>query len=173
MRPRTFLLIILLLFTARMASAQRSSSDFWDRIVVGGSLGAQFGNLTVIQVAPNIGYQLTEEWIAGIGMRYYYLNDKDFNYKTDIYGGSIFSQYYFLESFVAHGEVEMLNREVYYPGEREFRRVNVTSVLVGGGVRLHAGGNTYFTILGLWNLNESFESPYVNPIIRAGIAVGL
>jgi hypothetical protein len=151
--------------------SQRPS--FGSRLVYGGGVGLQFGDITLIQVAPNIGYKITDEWVSGIGLRYIYLEDRRFNYKTDIYGGSVYSQYYFLEQFLAHAEIEVLNLDAYHEVERRLQRTNVTSVLVGGGLKMHAGGNTYFTILGLWNLNETPLSPYTNPIIRVGLAIGL
>ncbi len=46
---------------------------------------------------------------------------------------------------------------------------------MGWGFKQRVGGNSYIYILGLWNLNETKESNFVqpNPVIRAGIAIGL
>ena len=168
----TKLILLSLMLCPLFIYGQRKPS-FGSRLVVGGGLGAQFGDITLIQVAPNIGYRVTEDLITGIGLRYFYLNDKVVNYHTNIYGGSINSQYYFLDNFLTHAEVEVLNLDAFNTIDRSIRRTNVTSVLVGGGIKVHAGGNTFFTILGLWNLNETPLSPYTNPILRVGLVVGL
>ena len=155
-------------------TAQQSKKSFGQRLVFGGGLGAQFGDVTIIEVAPTIGYKVTDNLIAGLGGKYIYLNDKFFNYKTNIYGGSVFTQYYFLQNFVAHSEVEVLNLEVFDQIlDKKAERRNVTSVLVGGGVRFSTGTNSAIIMMILWNLNETIYSPYANPIFRFGFAIGI
>jgi hypothetical protein len=146
---------------------------FSDRLVYGAGFGLQFGDITYIQLAPSIGYKLTDQWIAGVGLRYIYLNDRLFKYESNVYGGSVFTQYHFLENFLTHAEVEVLNLDAYSTIEKRYQRTNITSILVGGGIKLYAGGNSFFTILGLLNLNETPLSPYSNPIIRAGFIIGM
>ncbi len=142
------------------------------RLVVGGILGAQFGSATFIEVSPNIGYMFTDNFLAGIGLRYQYF-EQDFQfykYKSNTYGGGVFGQYYFLENFIAHLEYELLNlNDLNNPEER----ANVTSIFVGGGYRSMMGSRSFFSILLLYNLNETFNTPYTNPIIRIGFGLGL
>ena len=167
------LLLIITLFIGAFPAHSQQNGSFWNRMVFGGNIGAQFGDITIVEVAPTIGYRITDEFISGIGLKYIYFKDKFYNFQTDIYGGSIYSQYYFLNSFVAHGEIEVLNLDAYNPISETSIRKNITSVLVGGGLKFEAGRNTFITILGLWNLNETPESPYTNPIIRVGLVVGI
>jgi hypothetical protein len=47
------------------------------------------------------------------------------------------------------------------------------SFFVGGGYNQRIGGNTAMYIMILWNLNDTPNSPYVNPIIRVGFSAGL
>ena len=68
-----------------------SSSGFdWDRITIGGGLGLSFGTLTIIEIAPSIGYYLTDNILVGVGGRYSYYKDNIVNSRTTIYGGRFF-----------------------------------------------------------------------------------
>ena len=44
----------------------------WKRVTIGGGLGLTFGDITVIEIAPNLGYYLTNQILAGIGLNYTY-----------------------------------------------------------------------------------------------------
>ncbi len=157
------------------SSSKKSGGFDFDRVVFGGSFGAQFGDITLVDLSPTIGYQLTENLLTGFGVRYIYYEEKfRFNtFKTNIYGGSIFAQYTFLENFIAHTEIEALNLEDIEVFTRETRRIWINSVFVGGGYRYALGGNSFVNFLILFNLNETVNSPYTNPIIRINFGLGL
>lgn len=140
-----------------------------DKVVVGGNVGAQFGDFTIIEISPTAAYKLTENFLTGLGARYTYVKPRSFR-STNIYGAAAFSQYVFLEQFVLHAEVEYLSFENFdVPGERN----NYLSPLVGGGFRYSIGGNSFANILILLNLNSDIDSPYTNPIIRLNLGFGL
>ncbi|MFT6166630.1 MAG: hypothetical protein ACJAV5_000624 [Vicingaceae bacterium] len=140
-----------------------------DKVVVGGNLGAQFGDLTLIEVSPTVGYKLTEKWLAGVGARYIYVKPRLFP-STNIIGGAIFQQYAILEQVVLHAEFEYLSFEnIYNPGER----FDFYSPLVGAGYRSSIGGNAFASFLVLFNLNDDINSPYTNPILRFNFGFGL
>ena len=145
-----------------------------DRLVFGGNLGASFGDITYVELAPTAGYLITDNYLFGLSARYVYFEDRTlapaFIYKTNMYGGGIFNQYYILETVILHAEYELLNKYSHHKD----KRLNVGSVLVGGGYRSNMGGNSFFSILLLYNLNETIESPYnTNPILRVGIGIGM
>lgn len=142
-----------------------------ENIVVGGNVGAQFGNITVVNIAPTVGFKLRDSWLIGVSGTYVYYEDKRFlpSYKTNIYGGGIFTQYYFLEYFTAHLEYEVLNLEAQFSNQR----VNTEALLIGGGYRSAIGSSSFFNILLLYNLLEDVNYPYDNPIIRVGFGIGL
>lgn len=184
MKKQNKKILILLFQTALLlnsffASAQETATEKkafdWDRVVVGGNLGAQIGRITIVEVSPNIGYKLTENLLAGIGGTYLYYQDNDFDYSTNIYGGRLFGDYFILENFIAHAEYEVLNLEVNVPTATHEvgDRISVGSLLVGGGVRTTMGSNAFASILLLYNLNESLHSPYSNPILRIGFGIAL
>jgi len=127
----------------------------------------------------------------------YYLdtdNGNLYNYTTNIFGGSIFARYFLsgigipvIENMFIHLEVEPLvfnNNFTYNPsgsyidvyGNRYVKKndqISFTGYFIGGGYRQMLGGRSYMYLEMLWNFNESFYSPYSNPRIRMGFAVGI
>lgn len=149
--------------------------DIMDKLVIGGSFGAAFGDITFIDISPTVGYLVSDNVLLGIGGKYIYFKDNTPGYKfqTNIYAGSLFGQYFFLENFVAHAEYELMNRGFSRdPSRFELERINVHSVFLGGGYRGSLGGNSFVNLLVLFNLNDSEFSPYTNPQIRAGFGIG-
>lgn len=118
------------------------------------------------------------------------------SYKSNVIGGSIYLRYYlsslfdnFLGNLFAHVEYEYLvyNRPFvqtnssigyilgadgywYLPGTQ---RIEYNSFFVGGGYRQPLGGRVSMDFLLLFNINDSYNSPYTNPIFRLGVGVGL
>src|SRR3972149_6393380 len=83
----------------------------WDKVYGGGGIGLQFGTITFVNVAPDIGYKITERYSAGIGIRYIYFADRRYTppFVLDIFGGSIFNRFIVTDFFFLHGEYEVLN----------------------------------------------------------------
>tara|TARA_B110000046_G_scaffold173759_1_gene196694 strand:+ start:41794 stop:42354 length:561 start_codon:yes stop_codon:yes gene_type:complete len=156
--------------SATKAAPQKKGFQL-DKVILGGNLSAQFGTVTLVHLNPSAGYKLKENLLVGISATYIYLEDKRFrpSYINNIYGGSLFTQFYFLENFIAHAEYERLN-----VGEKlESVRINVDAFLVGGGYRSQIGGNSFANIMILYNVIENEYYPYNNPIIRVGFGIGL
>lgn len=147
------------------------SSPFKDKLFTGGDLGLQFGNVTIVNISPILGYWITQDqFAAGVGTTYQYYNYPAYNFSTSIYGGNVFSRYYFGEYIFAHGEYELLNVEAF-DGFHE--RVFVPGLLAGGGYRQELGERSTLVFLILYNFSESYYTPYRNPVIRAGINIGI
>ena len=73
-----YLLSFGLLFMIGNTFSQESNTKKgfdWDRIVIGGNLGAQFGNITIAEISPNIGYMVTDNLLSGIGGTYIYYKE--------------------------------------------------------------------------------------------------
>lgn len=160
--------------SSKTKKSEASSKAGFDpsKLIVGGNIGLQFGNITLIEASPRIGYMLRPNLQLGLSGRYIYYEEKTIfgTFKNNIFGGGIFSQYYFLENFIAHVEYEVLNLDDYKP---PFERTNIQSVFVGGGYRSMVSDRAFFNLLLLYNLNETYNSPYTNPIIRIGFGLGL
>lgn len=139
------------------------------KFVYGGGLGLNFGNVTLINLAPSLGYRVSERFLPGISATYSYYHDSKLDISSTIYGGSLFSRYYLLPQLFAHGEYEVLNGD-WLIGRDRF---NVNSLFVGAGYSQRIAGNVFFNLLGLFNLNDGSFSPYTNPVLRGGFQVGI
>ena len=143
-----------------------------DKLRFGGSFGAAFGEITFVEISPTVGYLVKDYWLAGIGGRYMFYEDKHplFYYRTNIYGGNVFNQFYLMEKFIIHSEVEVLNLD----DRRDInKRANVTSIFIGGGYRSMISDRAFGSILILYNINDSYNTPYTNPVLRVSFGFGI
>ena len=142
----------------------------WNRVFWGGNLGAQFGSVTALNISPLIGYKITERVQVGVGATYLYFNYQMYNFSSTMYGGSVFGRIFVLENVFLHAEYEVLNIDSYdFPG----MRTNIENEYIGVGFRQPFGERSSYTIMVLWNANETKYSPYSNPVIRLGFNFGL
>ncbi|MCB0805793.1 MAG: hypothetical protein KDC05_08335 [Bacteroidales bacterium] len=176
-----------------------------ERISIGGGLGLSFSDYsTLVDVSPVIGYSVSDDFMVGIGLTYKYYRYKDyyrrlsdrelFDYKTNMYGMSVWSRYFLtkseipvIENMFLHAEIEPLLFTTDYAlapqGEyddifgnrynKQNQQQTLTGVFLGGGLMQPVGGRSYMYIEALWNFNEDLYSPYSNPRIRIGVSVGL
>jgi hypothetical protein len=152
------------------------NGDFLSRLDFGGYLGAQFGDVTLIDVSPIVTYRVTEKFNAGIGLtyQYYKINYTGYpDYKTSSYGGSVFARYYIWRDLFAHVEYAPLYVSYNDPVYQQEGTTWVHDFLIGGGYRQWIGQKAYMSLMILWNVNETYYSPYRNPIIRIGFGAGL
>jgi hypothetical protein len=196
-----YLLIILfnIVLTAPLVEAQQKPGAqatssvqrerFKDRLLYGGVLGLQFGTLTLIDVAPMVGYKLTPSIETGVGLTYKYYRYRDFYYnqytnqrfdlESHIFGASIYSRFHILNPLFAHVEFERLmynHDEIYFQGTqmlREPKQTYINGLLVGAGLKQRISDRSYFYILALWDLVQDEMSPYSNPLIRMGVMLGM
>jgi hypothetical protein len=177
------LVVLVILLFNQKALAQvddgnlRKENDFKSHLFFGGGLGLQFGYMTLIEVSPLVGYKVTPKFSVGISPTYkfYRYNDyygKDLDLKTNVFGGSIFSRYFIFENVFAHAEYEALLYNTQVPGYPSSQQ-QYNSLFVGGGYNQRLGENSATYIMVLWNLNDTPDSPYVNPIVRIGFSLGL
>jgi hypothetical protein len=186
-------LLLVLGLVARPAAAQYVEDDkpsqppvyeepWHKKLRPGGNFGAQFGNITYIEVSPLVGYQVTERFVPGLGASYIYYAEK-FNgrtFSTSLYGPRVFARYILLQeqNIFVHGEVQSISAERFdtRSGESKGRRW-LTSPLLGGGVLLPIGKRSAFMIMALYNFayesNNAANTLLYNPpiIIRVGFSL--
>jgi len=148
-----------------------------DRIWFGGNIGLSFGTVDYVEIAPLIGYSVTDKLSIGGSLVYRYRKDGRFqpSVSTTDYGGSLFGRYSVTPPVFVQAEYEYLNYEFVRP-DLSTGRDNFGSVLVGPGFSQSAGARTSFFVLALYNLtydSNDLRSPYTDPwIFRVGVAVG-
>lgn len=180
--------LILSCFTTYIAAQPKpkEKKTLWDRIYVGGNVGFQFGTVTDIEVSPHIGYKLYPRLSVGVGLTYEYYKQKaniynPYNINTHIYGYSLFSRVTLIEdlgktfgigngiSIIGQAEYERLSLDnifKYYSTEEG--RFWIDSFLVGGGISQAMGRRSSVYMMIMWNLNETVNTPYSNPIFKFG-----
>ena len=147
----------------------------------------------VDQLYGGLGFTYQYYWYKN----YYYYTDRPnieyLNYSASVYGGRIFFRYYlrslldnFLGNIFAHTEYEYLYytrpfkldphgniTDGYNLYSKGTSAIEINSIFVGGGYEQPIGGRAYLDLMVLFNLNDSYNSPYSNPVIRVGFGVGL
>ena len=170
---------------------EQEKEGFKENLFFGGYLWAQFGTITQVEVAPQVGYHLSDRFDVGVGLKYMYYNSRSFlgesyisteRISSHIFGGNVFTDFKVIKDLakilpfdfhgqmVAHLEYEGLNMperiDIY--GEHSGSRFWAHSYFVGGGLRQQIGRRGFVSFLLLYNLNHKPYLPYENPIFRIG-----
>ena len=163
--------------------------NFWRRVSLGGWFSVQFGSVTGVSVSPELKFRAVNQLYPGVGFIYQYALYRDamidpvtlqpVDYASSIVGGRFFLRYYlaglfdnFIGNFFAHTEYEYLSYVGHtdnYPDEV----TNFNSIFVGGGYKQPISNRAFFDFLILFNLNDTPNSPYTNPVFRFGFGMGL
>jgi hypothetical protein len=145
-----------------------------------------FGSSTYIEVAPMVGYHALERLVIGAGPHYTYRSVKVSPYYPDAYdthafGFKGFARFALItnaEQFLpinlfsdlfVHIEYEgmSLEKNIYFQ-PTDLGRFIYHGFLVGGGVNQRIGMYNSVSFMILWNVNDSYVSPYSNPVFRVG-----
>jgi len=178
---RRILPLILLTLLSCHALAQDSTmlrkhppkQSILERMFVGGNVGLQFGEVTYAEFSPIVGYKFNDKIAAGIGgiYQYYHFHNPYYDLETNVYGGRVFGRYNFTDYLFGHLEYEYLNLEAF---DFKRRRVDVGSLLAGGGYVQRISDHSGIVAMVLYNFTESTYTPYASPIIfRIGFMAGI
>src|SRR4051812_11010862 len=92
-------------------SAGHPKDRFVDHLFFGGILGLQFAtDQTYVEVAPMIGYRISDRLSAGLNLKYIYYKvqpDNYIAYSTNVYGGGPFARFFIYEGLFTHFEYEI------------------------------------------------------------------
>lgn len=158
--------------TPKRNNQVKTTTPIKDKIVVGGGLDLQFGDITFIGLTPLVGYKATDELLIGGIFTYRYFKDERYNpsYSTSTYGIAPFARYTIFKGLFAHVEYEMLYGEFDYNRDPFW----IDSFFVGGGYGVTIGNSGFAGIYILWNLTEDPNYIlYSNPVVRMSFGIGL
>ncbi|MDD4514857.1 hypothetical protein [Massilibacteroides sp.] len=158
--------ILILLLIGGVATVNAQSFDR-SKLELGGSVGMQFGDYTVVNIAPQLGYRVSEYFTAGVGASYTYYKDEYYNgtkaydYKSSYFGMNVFGRFYPIQYLVLSVQPEASRMWRSYDAEGGKLKENkfVASVLVGGGLRLGP-----VTAMIQYDVVQDKNSPYSNKI---------
>lgn len=143
------------------------------RWFLGGNLGASIGTSTYIDVSPLAGYRFTEKFSVGAGLIFNYIN-RSFviggpSTSQTLYGLRALTRYQIFNDLFLQAEISGVRYSINGL-EGDF----ITRFPVGGGYRMRAGGNSFFTIEALYDvLYDENDNIYPSPwIVRAGGTIG-
>lgn len=157
---------LLITLSGHLANAQ---------IFTGGNVSATYDNGIYIDVAPVIGYRVSE-LSAGISPVFSYKKPESSNQTFYSAGARIFSQYHFIENAFLHGEFQAMNNsisETLPDGSRRHFREWIFSLPVGAGYEYKLSDKARVQASVLYDLIQDKNSPNRKPIIRGGIVYDL
>jgi len=187
---KNILITIIILFPSLICIKASNLNDsiaskkFKDKIYFGGNISLMFGSVTLIELAPIIGYYILPELSTGIGFLFQYYREKQYTisqpFTSYIYGGRTFIKYSIIKDLqsylpiknqmgiVAYTEYEALNVDWTLTILQHRPRYWIHNFYIGGGIEQYMGKRARLTILFLYNLLETSNSPYTNPQLRIG-----
>jgi hypothetical protein len=142
-----------------------------------------------------LGLRLTYQYYSYKNYYYDYTSGDYISFQSNVFGGGIYARYVlsslfdgFLGNLFTHAEYEYLAYlspyaqtsqktnivdpyGFYYVKGQE--TVEFNSIFLGGGYRQPIGNKVSMDIMILFNINDTYNSPYSNPIFRIGVGVGL
>jgi hypothetical protein len=160
-----------------------------EKLFVGGNFGLTFGNYTLINVSPQIGYRFTDFFAAGVGINLQYVSWKDEysngdNSKTSqtVTGLNVFGRIYPIKNFMIQVQPEenyLFGKQKYYQASTQTTFKNntdakiVPSLLLGGGLVIPSGRGAFITSV-FYDVLQKDNSPYGNrPIVNFTYNIGL
>jgi len=177
MKRVVFGVLAALCALSAFAQAQPAGGGLGDRLYFGGGIGASFGDIDYVEIAPLVGYKLNPRVSLGGGIFYRWASDNRYPSSPDTndYGASVFSRINIVPPLYAHVEFEFADYE-YVTSSASTYRSHASNFLVGGGFFQPTGGHggVYATIL----YNVTYDSndptsPYDSPwVYRVGFTIG-
>jgi len=140
----------------------------FQKIFFGGNFGLQFGNFTLIELSPLIGYKISDYLSLGTQLIFTYTKIKNYGIKTYIYGNSYFLRYYFHKNFFSHIEYQWLKLDSKYTSIflNAQKSYTLNNLYLGAGIKQIISPRSFISLIFLYNVNHSSYSPYENPIIK-------
>ena len=189
---KIFLFVVVVSFSVFSGFAQSKDSvekkrGFQkEKLFFGGNFGLTFGDYTLINVSPQIGYRFTKAFAAGVGINAQYVGYKERDFNGDVFrkvsqgvtGLNVFGRVYPFEQFFIQLQPEanyLFGKQTYYkPTKEEYKldAVIAPSLLAGGGAALPAGRGAFIVSI-LYDVLQDENSPYgKKPVYNFGYNIG-
>lgn len=176
---------------AKRATQQKGFDP--QRLIIGGgfNLGLADGAFA-IGASPIVGYRLTENLSAGIGLGFQYYsfknyftlnvngNNESYPLRATLYYPSIWSRYLVYRDFFVQAEAEMDFQQITQYGpdvngypEKKKDSYNSPALLLGAGLRQPISDRASLVVMAMYDVIQDTYSPYKDRIdFRFGFNVG-
>jgi hypothetical protein len=166
-----FKLVLICFFCwlpALLFAQHKAENEFWKKVQFGGGIGLSVGSgFTNIALAPSAIYNFNEMFAAGVGLQgsYVKVDDRDLQYKSYIYGGSLIGLVNPVEQVQLSAELEQLRIN------QEFTNVDLKNNFWNTALFLGAGYYTGNVTVGirynvLFNRDDLVYNEALMPFIR-------
>lgn len=155
---KKIILVCLLVFSAIIGVHAQFQMN---RITFGGGVGLQFGDYTLINIAPQVGYNVSKYLNAGVGFTYTRYSDKydDYKLSNDYLGFNVYGRFYPIPYIVLMVQPEitrMWQTLQHRPSNTKLKEEKFIPVcLVGGGLRIGS-----ITAMLQYDIAQNDDSPY-------------
>jgi len=142
-------------------------------IYVGGEIGLSFSNgSSYINLAPIIGYDITERFSAGASIMYQLWRFKNqyTTYNHTTFGAGVFARLRPVDPLILQLEFDLYNTVNY--ADLSFDRVNVPALMAGFGYANSVGDGAYYQIMILYDFINNPNMP-LPPILFAPLHLKL
>ena len=159
-----------------------------ERLFVGGNFGLTFGNYTLINISPQVGYRFTDFFSAGLGIngqyisvKSYFTNGQEYSRTSQgVTGLNVFGRIYPVDQIMIQVQPEanyVFGNIKYYDGRSpdkiKLDAVIAPSLLLGGGAVLPAGRGSFIASV-FYDVLQHKNSPYgARPIYNFGYNISL
>jgi hypothetical protein len=187
MKKAVFLVLIVLSALSLFSQEETNEKGFQkNKLFVGGNFGLTFGDYTLINISPLVGYRFNSWSAAGMGLNAQYLSVKE-RYNGEVYrktsqgvvGLNVFGRLYPIQQLMIQAQPEVnyiFGDEIYYQPTRQQYKMDaqiVPSLLLGGGIVFPSGKGAFIASI-LYDVLENPNSPYgKQPIINFSFNIGL
>jgi hypothetical protein len=176
MKKVVFILTLFLSSLAVFAQDEPTEGSGFqkDRLFVGGNFGLSFGDYTLINITPQVGYRFSSLFAAGLGINGQYISVKNYyttgSSRTEegVTGLNIFGRLYPLDQIMIQVQPEMNYRFgniKYYDvsgslvQKTKADAVIVPSLLIGGGAVFPSGRGALIASV-FYDVLQDKNSPY-------------
>ena len=144
---------------------------------VGGGVGATFGTVDTISIAPLIGYHVIPRFDVGTQLFYQWVNDGRYSptFESSSYGATLFARFRVWRALFLEGDYQYTNYE-YLDVFNQKHRASYDAFLAGGGYAIPVGGKAAMYFSALYDFSYDSNDPYRaydSPWrVQAGVTVG-
>jgi hypothetical protein len=148
------------------------------RLFGGGSFALSFGNITIVNISPQVGYRFSRYFAAGVGVNGQYSSFKTINgydgstlsrEEYGVAGLNIFGRFYPIPQIILQAQPEanyVWGNVKYYDTGEEFKLDGkfVPSLLLGAGGAIPMGNAGAFIIMAQYDVLQNDRTPYGNKV---------